>query len=157
MGLRYLTACLSACFKRVGTWMKVWMDGCIQHDSYIMPIQLSHPHVLLHTTCRWAQSDWQLLFRAILTCMFGTNYTPGTLWHCEVTSHSSLIWWGEQSTLLYSIWCKEYFCVSCVCVLWTCPSCSSHPFDQNMPFFHPSLLVLRISFVSVVWGFFVVL
>lgn len=98
--------------------MEVWIDRCTQHDSYIMHIKLSHPRVLLHTTCRWAQSDWQLLFRAILTCMFGTNYTPGTLWHCEVTSRGSLIWWGEQSTLLYSIWCKEYFCVSCVCLFY---------------------------------------
>lgn len=98
-----------------GRYMKGWvMDGCIRYDLCIMCVKLSHPRVLIHTTHRWAQSDWQLLFRTILTCMFGSNYTPGTLWHCEVTSWSSLIWWGEQSMFLSSLWCKGYCCIEYV-------------------------------------------
>lgn len=95
--------------------MKGWViDGCIRYDVCIMCVKLSHPRILIHTTHRWAQSDWQLLFRAILTCVFGSNYTPGTLWHCEVTSWSSLMWWGEQSMFLSSLWCKGYICIEYV-------------------------------------------
>ena len=97
--------------------MKGWMiDGCIRYDLCIMRVKLSHPRALIPTTHRRAQSDWQLLFRTILTCMLGPNYTPGTLWHCEVTSLSSLIWWQEQSTFPSSLWYKVHFCIDDVAV-----------------------------------------
>lgn len=104
----------------VDIWKYERMDDWWIHtyDLCIMCIKLSHTRVLIHTTHRWAQSDWQLLLRTILTCMFGSNYTPGTLWHCEVTSWSSLIWWGEQSMLPSSLWCKEYFCIDYVGVCY---------------------------------------
>lgn len=105
---------------RVDIWIYERMDDRWIHtyDLCIMRVKLSHTRVLIHTTHRWAQSDWQLLLRTILTCMFGSNYTPGTLWHCEVTSWSSLIWWGEQSMLSSSLWCKEYFCIDYVGVCY---------------------------------------
>ena len=90
----------------------LWCDLC---DNGTWAVRALHenapePHI-------WAQSDWQHRIGDTLTCVVGTNDTPGTPRHCEYTPLSALIWF-EHLSLLSTV-SKDYFFLSpyrCVCV-----------------------------------------